>query len=115
MFVKVSGCVFSASKLAESLEVTPLWAVPWEQESMLKSLWDSNLGRGGKVQPCPPPAEPGEPCAWLTAPLGRKAGREREDVSVFSRALWKAVSLKVVRMPAGNLPGLGKALQTDTE
>lgn len=100
----MSGCVFSPCKLVESPEVTLLWAVPREQESKAEALWDSSLGPGGEVLPCPaPPAEPGEPYAWLRAPLGRKAGVGREDMAVFSRPLHRAVALKVLEEPAGEL------------
>ena len=54
--LKCQAVFFSPCKLAESLEVTLLWAVPWEQESKLEALWDSSLVLGGEVLPCLAPS-----------------------------------------------------------
>lgn len=83
--LKCQVVFFSPCKLVESLEVTLLWAVPREQESKAEALWDSSLGPGGEVLPCPAP-----PCrAWgaiclAEGPLGEKSrSGERGHGSVF--------------------------------
>lgn len=53
--LKCHAVLFSPPKLVECLEVTLLWASPWEQESKSEALWDSSLGLGGEVLPCPDP------------------------------------------------------------
>ena len=53
--LKCQPVFFPACKLAESLEVTLLWAVLREQESKLEVPWDSSLGLGREVLPCPAP------------------------------------------------------------
>lgn len=53
--LKCQVVFFSPCKLVESQEVTLLWAVPREQESKAEVLWDSSLGPGGEVLPCPAP------------------------------------------------------------
>lgn len=108
----MSGCGFfffffvPPCKSAESPEVTLLWAVPWEQGSVQESLRGQQPGpRKGRSCPGLAPAEPGEPCGWLRAPLGRGAGTGvgGQDVSVFSGPLQGAVALKVPENPTGEL------------
>lgn len=64
--------------MAESLEVTLLWGVPWEPESKLEALWDGSLGpgRGGPALPCP--LESLGSCVPGEGPLGGEKQDERE-------------------------------------
>ena len=77
--LKCQAAFFSPCKLAESLEVTLLWAVPWEQESKLEALWDSSLGLGAEVLPCLAPCRAWGAVCLAEGPLGgeKQEGREK--------------------------------------
>ena len=90
--LKCQAVFFPPRKLVECLEVTLLWAGSWEQESKSESLWDSSLGLGGEVLPCPAPCRAWGAVCLAEGPLGgeKQEGRERmcQCFPGLCRELW---------------------------